>query len=121
MTSDATSCAIQVDGSLNPRFKGGDTDVDLVCVANCPSCLARVVGSTSPLGTIDQCTGQFAFAMQGTIGPSGNCILPHADPGEACFFLAHVTSTNRQQCNSNTGPAGPDPIGTAPCSGAFCN
>jgi len=130
MTTDSASCSVSVGGSLDPKFKGADTAVDLVCQsATCPTCGngIMVVGTTHQcnnegcFSSVDQCTGKFAFTLFGGVDPSGNCQLPHAAAGTVCYFVAHVSSTNRQQCNGGTNSDGSDPNGTAPCSGGYCN
>lgn len=139
MTNDTANCQIVVSGHVNPKFKGADTTVDLVCMnAHCAathSCIAQTVGSTAafcpntdsttstcrPAGTIDDCTGQFTFNIPGNTS-TGTCVLPAALSTEVCYFVAHVESTNRQQCNSPTiTDANPDPNGSSPCNGGYCN
>ena len=127
MTPDTTSCTISVSGSLDPVFKGADTTVDFVCQSATLPTSVQVVATTrqcnldadSCVNTVDECTGKFSMTIFGDTS-SGTCVPPHASADQVCYFVAHVSSTNRQQCSgSNTG--GPDPSGTAPCSGGYCN
>jgi len=128
MTADPVKCEIDVSGTLNPQFKGADPRVDLVCQnASCPGCAnaAHVVASTAcenafGCNTVDVCTGKFVMTIFGSFDANGGCMLPQAAPGEVCYFVAHVSSTNRQACGGSTS-GGPDPSGTAPCSSGYCN
>jgi hypothetical protein len=128
MTPDATTCTVSVAGSLDPVFKGADTTVDLVCQSAASPTSLQVVATTRQcsdaidgcVSSVDECTGKFAMTLPGDTS-SGSCVLPQAPPGEVCYFVAHVTSTNRQQCNGATNTNGSDPSGTAPCSGGYCS
>ena len=128
MASADQNCLVTYTGNLNPEFKGRDTVVELWSIdpAN-PGAGARVVGSTlfcnidaqGCINTQDKCSGKFSFSVQATDTGSGCVLQPNATASTAYFFAAHVSQTYRSPtvCNANTAPTGPDPSGTAPCSG----
>lgn len=129
---DPSTCIITYSGNVNPEFKGRDTVVDLACIdATSPGSGATVVGTTACtfrdtndqicVPGVEKCSGKFSFNVQGTRDNTGACVVPQVATNAAnqtCFFVAHVSQTFRspQQCN-NVNASGPDPSGTAPCSG----
>jgi hypothetical protein len=106
-----------VRGKVKPAYRGFGTTVKLVCQRYDTlesGGVPLVFGG--PEHNVDPC-GNFSFTA-----PIAND-APQLDPSWACFFVAHVDTTNSPQaCNGRllVPDAPADPNGTAPCAGGLC-